>query len=523
MLNLLFISNSPKAQYMKSSLQPVLKVIIDVVPDFDHGLKDVFEKRPATVCIQEHIAGVTGESVARHIQMLLGSGSPRFILMHEGSSKAKSINGLFEHVIDLNQPDAALVENFQDILKALLGDQWSKVFISSKQTKVEAAASITIPEESKADADRLVDDFLADFESHAFTFDESSAEPDLSTVNTGKSDNTDDVARMLLDQVKSLNNNVDAVKPIELLAVPEPEKTLITPPVPALNDSSNVGGKPESVKNVPVQAIEKKVVTAGSSAVSSSTDTDSPPSVSVQTSVPVSTPSSSRTKATASATPVTPAEFKIRDEKKSSEEVIPEELLHAFEKNYRTESAFIKRKLIVLSVLLVVAVGGGGWYVLDKKTDLLDSFKQRWLPSKASTVKQNSSAPQSPKSPLSTPSSKEAAKVLPKFIPIAGHDMNYAAGHPGWERYSDKKLEVRVFNSGGAIKAVQVLSKSGNGLSDQLLRSALTELTGSSDYKIESRKLTSGLLELRGTAGQKADIILYMNKKNMRAFVVSLN
>jgi len=75
MLNLLFISDSPKVEYIKSVLQPVLKVIIDVVADFDHGLKDVFEKRPGTVCIQDQIGGVTGESVARHIQMLLSTSS----------------------------------------------------------------------------------------------------------------------------------------------------------------------------------------------------------------------------------------------------------------------------------------------------------------------------------------------------------------------------------------------------------------------------------------------------------------
>jgi len=86
-----------------------------------------------------------------------------------------------------------------------------------------------------------------------------------------------------------------------------------------------------------------------------------------------------------------------------------------------------------------------------------------------------------------------------------------------------KNLEIRVFNADGAIKAVQVLSKSGNGLPEQFLKSVLSELAGSSDYKIESRKLSSGVMELRGTVGQKADIIIYMKKKIVRAFVVSMN
>ena len=84
MLNLLFISDSPKVELIRKELQAVLKVMIDVVTDFDRGMKDVFEKRPATICIQDNIGNVSGESVARHVQMLLGSGAPTFILLHSG-------------------------------------------------------------------------------------------------------------------------------------------------------------------------------------------------------------------------------------------------------------------------------------------------------------------------------------------------------------------------------------------------------------------------------------------------------
>ena len=109
MVNLLFISNSSKIESIKNTLQPFLKVKIDIVGDFDYGLKDVFEKRPATVFIQDQIAGVTGESVARHIQMLLGSGAPLFIFMHDGSLKAKPIKGLFEYLIDLSLAEVKML------------------------------------------------------------------------------------------------------------------------------------------------------------------------------------------------------------------------------------------------------------------------------------------------------------------------------------------------------------------------------------------------------------------------------
>ncbi|MDD2855515.1 MAG: hypothetical protein PHU01_08295 [Desulfuromonadaceae bacterium] len=103
MLNLLLISDSSKIENIKTILQPGLKVIIDVVADFDQGLKNVFEKRPATVCIQDQIGGVTGESVARHIQMLLDNSAPTFILLHTGSGSAKMVKGLYAHFIDLSK------------------------------------------------------------------------------------------------------------------------------------------------------------------------------------------------------------------------------------------------------------------------------------------------------------------------------------------------------------------------------------------------------------------------------------
>ena len=164
MVNLLFITNSPKIDAVLLALQPCLKVRIDIVADFDFGLKDVFEKRPATVFIQDHIAGVTGESVARHIQMLLGSGAPSFIFMHEGSSKAKLIKGLFEYLIDLSQADSKIVADIQATLKSLLGTQWEKIYIPSKTGLPASKDVVAVPEESRVFADQLVDDFLSDLD-----------------------------------------------------------------------------------------------------------------------------------------------------------------------------------------------------------------------------------------------------------------------------------------------------------------------------------------------------------------------
>lgn len=127
MINLLFITNNPRAEQLCGHFQQQLKVRIDLVSDFDHGLKGVFEQRPSVVCIQEQIAGVTGESVARHIQMLLGSDAPAFILLHEGSSRAKPVPRLFEHLVDLSAPFEAVSTNLCQALKKVLAEHWELV------------------------------------------------------------------------------------------------------------------------------------------------------------------------------------------------------------------------------------------------------------------------------------------------------------------------------------------------------------------------------------------------------------
>ncbi len=173
MLNLLFISDSPKVELIKKELQPLFKVIIDVVTDFDRGMKDVFEKRPAFVCIQEQIGTVSAESVARHIQMLLGNGAPAFILLHSGNSKAKVINGLFEHLVDLSLSNDQLIENILAKLKTLLGNQWGKVFVPPKPApdktvtpeKISQAAQLKTEQNAKtveehANANIATDTFM---------------------------------------------------------------------------------------------------------------------------------------------------------------------------------------------------------------------------------------------------------------------------------------------------------------------------------------------------------------------------
>lgn len=139
MVSLLFISNNPKVEQLRAYFQQVLKLRIDVVEDFDHGLKVVFEKRPDVVCIQDQIAGVTGESVARHIQLLLSNAAPHFILFYDGSSKVHTVPGIFNILIDLSGPPETVCHALDNALHVVLGGRWA--VLSNKQETVSAPAA----------------------------------------------------------------------------------------------------------------------------------------------------------------------------------------------------------------------------------------------------------------------------------------------------------------------------------------------------------------------------------------------
>lgn len=455
MLNLLFISNNLKTDIIKQFLQPLLKVKIDVVTDFDNGLKDVFEKRPATIFIQEQIAGVRGESVARHIQMLLGDGAPSFILMHEGNARVKPVKGLFECLIDLTQPDNKLIEDVLTILKFILGPEWVKNVMPEEQGPDVQAVSFAVPEEKRVDADRLVDDLLSDLEA---------ADGEASDV--------------LQTPEMTVSSAATAVLPLQDHAAPVSTST-VTPPAPGS----------EKTDSIPPAA-----------------ETEQIPSL----------PS--------------PADFRISAGSQETHEQIPEELLLAFEDNYHSHANF--RKKLAVAVVVVAGLVTAGWLLLRQNPNKMSLMNAPAIPPSASTselkkqadvhaaapaAQKQISASRKPKGTITSP--------LPAFITAGSLDSSFSARKPGWERYAGKAYECRVFRTGGDIKAVQVMAVKGKSISDNFMESALKEVTGNSGFSIVSNEQKNGLLIQRGSAGKKADLLIYRTKTSgaIRAFVVSLN
>jgi hypothetical protein len=484
MLNLLFISDSPKAEHIKNELQPLLKVIIDVVTDFDRGMKDVFEKRPATVCIQDHIGGVTGESVARHIQMLLGSGAPTFILFHTGNAKARVINGLFENLVDLSLSPDSVIENILGTLKLLLGDNWEKIYTPLKLRHASVGSAVSVTEELREYPDKPVAVLTPDLEApgnlavedlNSLTLDQVIAAKKMSRVAQSESAQ---IAEKIISDV-SLKTEKKEGKHIPSVIAGSPEQIA----APSCKKPSEKTAAPSLGK------IDLK---------SDSTAIASPPTLPAE-------------------------EFRISKDLPPVDDHIPEDLLLAFEENYRSKSLFMRRSYIVVLVFIVCAAGG--WFFLTQKPQTVNSLMRRLLPSSATkqapvvVTTTTIPAPKPVEPPLPPP---VVAPALPSFIPKDGFDPTFSQKKPGWNRYVGKQYEFRVFSAEGRIQAIQVLSNTAS-IPESLIKSVLQELTGNSKYQILSRSTNGGVRVETGKVQNKGEVILYRKNGSVKAFVVSVN
>jgi len=546
MVNLLIISSNPKTAYIQNALQPLLKAKIDVVSDFDHGLKDVFEKRPSIVVIQDQIASVTGESVARHIQLLLGSEAPKFIVLHEANARVKTIKGLFEHAVDLHQAERDLIHNLIDALKKILGSGWDKVAVSEPPAS-SGPVSPLVTEDKKQAADQLVDDLLVDIGGPGSPSDTVAADPANATLQ-GYSDSTDELASLLLAAVhESRIRQEDAAQQKSPPQAPQPvmanegDATELpsnpgqTVSRDAALELSPPATAPES-GHVPdafdFPELEQPVtppapVTPAAPAAPALSAAPVAPAVQPD---PVPAPAAAGPRKIADtppARPVSPADFRIPSPKGPDRVPLPDDILTAFDANYRSRS----RTWLVFSVAVALLVFAG-WYLLSHGIDILPFFQK----SKQPVIEAAPAAPQpaavkpGPLSAVQKPLSAKGAAVaaeeaepLPGFVPAEARDGSFAK--PGWERYVDAEHDVRVYRAKGRIRAVQVIAVKDRAIPVTFLKTVLKEMTGGSESGPVSLEKSGGYLIKRCRAGQKGDLVVYYQEpaKVIRAFVVSMD
>jgi len=528
---MLFISDNKKIDAVIKKLQPSLKLKINIERDFDCGLNDVFEKRPDVVFIQNQIAGVTGENVARHIQLLLGEAAPKFIFIHDGDAKAKPKKGLYEYLVDLSQNEENVAADILNKLNLLLGLKWQAIFVTSLFQGVDYEAFTPDPEPPRDPVSSFSFDVAPEVK--PAVPDTAPLEYPLLSAQEIAVDEACDVVpgafsqypEIFYEESKEPESKETATipsgdsAPLEILFSSEPAVPVADSDLPAVlpgNSASMVAGSTP----VPVmtelsrQAVEKS--TDGASFSTSSLED----SRLLLDSAPVGRNSFD----TAAATLPYAEKPRVRYISETDHAVVAkedplvavqEELQWVFEGEPSLKKSAWKRYQFIEFLLVFFLLLGGGYLI-----------KQKMHPPQpdAEEVKLLSSAATSPPVQDAAPAGKPSLPVeLPSFIPIAGLDPAFAEKNPGWERYVGAGSEFRLFRENGKLKAVQVKADKGKIVSEPLLNSILVELAGSAAYHVNSQENKLGFQVLNATINGKAELLIYRNKSAVHAFVVSLN
>lgn len=136
---------------------------------------------------------------------------------------------------------------------------------------------------------------------------------------------------------------------------------------------------------------------------------------------------------------------------------------------------------------------------------------QQAPPAESTAGKVPSAAPAPPQGAVAPPAPTAAAGhgKLPQFIPAVAPDAGYAAAHPGWELYSDGKLQFRVYREAGNPRAIQVIGEGGAAIPAGLLNSSFKEATGSDLPASGSAREKDGIRTETRKVADGAEIAIY--------------
>ena len=114
-------------------------------------------------------------------------------------------------------------------------------------------------------------------------------------------------------------------------------------------------------------------------------------------------------------------------------------------------------------------------------------------------------------------------RSLPSFVPKEGREPGYGKDNPGWENYRGQTNEYRVFREkDGAIKAIQVIDRSGAGIQDSFYTTILKELAGATAMRPTSSEIKEGY-EIRRGELAGLQLVQYRDAQGgrMRGFVIT--
>jgi hypothetical protein len=156
-----------------------------------------------------------------------------------------------------------------------------------------------------------------------------------------------------------------------------------------------------------------------------------------------------------------------------------------------------------IGILLTLAVG----FSLYRYVAKVPHQPQPISPVTDASVNTNQAVPQ----PAPTKSLPQKNR-LPSCILISTPDAAYSTDHPGWQKFKTESLEFLVFSEHGSIKAIQVISRKENAITDNFFATFLTEAAGKETFKVKSEETLDGYFIERGTAGNAANVVIYRKK-----------
>lgn len=112
--------------------------------------------------------------------------------------------------------------------------------------------------------------------------------------------------------------------------------------------------------------------------------------------------------------------------------------------------------------------------------------------------------------------------TLPDFIPRNGLDKQFSAANPGWERYRGQATEFKVLRESQAIKAIQIIDRGGQGVSESFMKGVLGEVTKNPVLAIDSTEKKEGYEIRRGRIAENIKVVYYRDASGgkLRAFVL---
>lgn len=114
--------------------------------------------------------------------------------------------------------------------------------------------------------------------------------------------------------------------------------------------------------------------------------------------------------------------------------------------------------------------------------------------------------------------------TLPKFIPVNGLDKQYGTTNPGWELYRQGEVtEFKVLRKAQVIKAIQVIDRGGQGVSEAFMKRALRQVTKNPAFSIYTSEKKEGFEIQRGLVAENIKVVYYRDGSGgkLRAFVLT--